>query len=102
MQVIASLVNMMQDELDGAENYALSALKYQNEHPKLAQRLNELAGVELQHLKALHTEAERLIEDYRNENGEPPKEMLAVYNFEHQKMIKKAAEVKTMIDEFDS
>ena len=92
----------MQDELEGAENYALCALKYQSEHPKLAQRLNELAGVEIQHLKALHTEAERLIEDYRNENGEPPKEMLAVYNFEHQKMIKKAAEVKTMIDEFDS
>ena len=52
-------------------------------------------------MKALHTEAERLISDYRNEHGDPPEGMLAVYNYEHEKLIKKAAEVKTMIDAFD-
>lgn len=102
MQIIAKLVEMMQDEIDGAEEYALTALKIKSKHPKLAQRLNELASAELQHLKALHNEAERLIEDYRNEHGEPPADMLAVYNFEHGKMIKSAAKVKSYIDDFDA
>ena len=92
----------MHDELEGAEEYAMCALKYKSEHPKLAQRLNELAGVELQHLKILHGEVERLIEDYRSKEGEPPADMLAVYNYEHEKMIKEAAKVKTYISEFDS
>lgn len=102
MQVIAKLVEMMQDELEGAENYAMCALKYKSEHPKLAQRLNELASVEMQHLKILHNEAERLIEEYRAKDGEPPAAMLAVYNFEHEKMIKAAAKVKSYISEFDA
>ena len=102
MQIIAKLVEMMQDEIEGAENYALCAIKYKSEYPKLAQRLNELAGVELQHLKILHGEVERLIEDYRSKEGEPPADMLAVYNFEHEKMIKHAAKVKTYISDFDA
>ena len=102
MQIIAKLVEMMQDEIEGAEQYAMCALKYKSEHPKLAQRLNELAGVELQHLKILHGEVERLIEDYRSKEGEPPAEMLAIYKFEHEKMIKEAAKVKTYISDFDA
>ena len=102
MKVIAKLIDMMHDELEGAEEYAMCALKYKAEHPKLAQRLNELAGVELQHLKILHGEVERMIEDYRSKEGEPPADMLAVYNYEHEKMIKEAAKVKTYISDFDA
>ena len=102
MKVIAKLIDMMHDELEGAEEYAMCALKYKSEHPKLAQRLNELAGVELQHLKILHSEVERLIEDYRSKEGDPPADMLAVYNYEHEKMIKEAAKVKTYISDFDA
>ena len=102
MKVIAKLIDMMHDELEGAEEYAMCALKYKSEHPKLAQRLNELAGVELQHLKILHSEVDRLIEDYRSKEGEPPADMLAVYNYEHEKMIKEAAKVKTYISDFDA
>lgn len=101
MKIIAALVDMIRDELEGAEHYAICSEKWKAQYPKLAQRLNELASVEMQHVKALHTEAERLISDYRNEHGEPPEGMLAVYNYEHEKLIKKAAEVKTMIDAFD-
>ena len=101
MKIIAALVDMIKDELEGAEHYAICSAKWKAQYPKLAQRLNELASVEMQHVKALHTEAERLISDYRAEHGDPPEGMLAVYNYEHEKLIKKAAEVKTMIDAFD-
>lgn len=100
MKIIAKLVDMIQDELDGAQEYALYALKVKAEHPNLAQKFNELASVEMQHSKILHSEAERLIEEYREENGEPPAGMLAIYNYEHEKLIKKAAEIRAYIDEF--
>ena len=102
MKVIAAVVDMIKDELEGAEHYAECAMKWRQQYPKLAQRLNELAGVEMQHVRALHTEAERLISDYRNEQGEPPEGMLAVWEYERAKLLKEAAEIKTMIEEYDA
>lgn len=102
MRVIAKVVDMIKDELEGAENYAVYAMKWKQQYPKLAQRLNELASVEMQHVRALHTEAERLISDYRSEHGEPPEGMLAIWEYEHEKLLKESAGIKSMIEEFDA
>lgn len=101
MKVIAELVDMIQDELDGAEEYAMCAAKWKQEYPKLSARLNELASVEMQHSRVLHGQVTMLIESYRQEHGEPPADMLAIYNYEHGKMIKRSAEIKAMIDTYD-
>ena len=102
MQIIAKVVDMIQDELDGAEEYAMCANKWKMDYPKLSARLNELAGVEMQHSRVLHDQVTSLIETYRQEHGEPPAEMIAIYNYEHGKAIKRAAEIKSMIDEYDA
>ena len=101
MKVIAKIIDMIQDELDGAEEYALSAMKWKKDYPKLSEKLHELASVEMQHSRILHDEVTRLIDSYRAEHGEPPSDMLAIYNYEHEKSIKKAAEIKSMIEEFN-
>ena len=102
MKVIATIVDLIEDEQNGAQQYAELALKYKTEHPKLAEKLHELAGVEMMHAKALHTEATRLIEEERARSGEPPAAMMAVYDYEHRKLIKKAAETRAMIEEYDN
>ena len=102
MKIIEKVIGMIDDELDGAEEYAECALKQKSEYPSLAKRFNELAGVEMQHMRILHGEIEKLIADYREKHGEPPAAMLAVYNYEHEKAIKKAAEIKAMIEEFSA
>ena len=101
MKVIAKIVDLIEDEIDGAQQYAELAIKYRTEHPKLAEKLHELAGVEMSHAKALHTEAARLIEEARQRDGEPPAAMLAVYEYEHGKQIKHAAAVRALIEEYD-
>ena len=101
MKVIAKIVDLIDDELDGAQQYAELALKWREAHPKLAEKVHELAGVEMMHVKQLHTEAARLIEEERSRSGEPPAAMLAVYDYEHNKQIKRAAETRAMIEEYD-
>ena len=100
MKVIAKIVDFIEDELDGAENYAKCAIKYKIEYPKFATKLNELAKVEMTHVQQLHDEVVRFIEEYRRDKGEPPKEMLAIYNFEHEKQINRSAIIRKMIDDF--
>lgn len=100
MKIIEKIVDMIDDELSGAEEYAETAHAEKIAHPKLADRLIELAEVEMGHAKILHTEIVRLIEEVRQRDGAPPPEMMAIYEYEHSKQIKKAATVRQMIAEY--
>lgn len=102
MKIIAQVVDMIDDELDGAEEYAEYALKCKADHPKLAAKFNELAQVELGHVKQLHTEVVRLIDEYRQQHGEPPKEMLLIYNYEHDKQIRRSAGISSLINAYNN
>lgn len=100
MQIIAQLADLIDDELEGAEEYAELAHKYKIEHPHLAEAFISLAEVEMTHVKTLHAETTRLIEESRKRDGEPPAGMLAVYEYEHGKQIKRAAAIRQMIAEY--
>ena len=101
MKIISKIIGYIDDEIDDAEKYAKCALEYKSEHPKLASKLHDLSEEEMDHMKQLHSEVVRLIDDYRNKNGEPPAEMLAIYNYEHKKQINRAAFVKQLIEEYE-
>ena len=47
-------------------------------------------------MNTLHGEVARIIQEYKDKNGDPPKEMMAVYEYLHKKQIDHAAEVKAM------
>lgn len=50
----------------------------------------------MRHMTLLHGEVAGVIQKYRQEHGEPPVEMKAVYDYLHEKQIGKAADVKRM------
>ena len=58
--------------------------------------VTELSEEEMSHMKRLHDGLAKLIEAYRQEKGDPPAPMLAVYDYLHRKQIDKAAEVKAL------
>jgi hypothetical protein len=89
---------MIDDELEGAQNYVDAANHYRLEHPKTADEFVKLAEVEMGHAMTLHKEVVKLIEEVRTQRGEPPKEMMAIYEFEHGKYMKRAALIRTMIE----
>ena len=100
MTLIKELAEMISDELDGAEEYAMYALKLKAEHPTLAKTFYDIATDELRHVNLIHGEAVMLIEAYRREHGEPPASMTAVWNYLHEKQIAKTNEIKMMLGQY--
>jgi rubrerythrin len=94
MKMIKMLSEMIEEELEDAENYVRHALMTKERDASLAKTFFELSQQEMEHVNKLHTEVARLIEAYRKEHGEPPAAMLAVYDYLHEKHIQKAGEIK--------
>lgn len=49
-------------------------------------------------MSMLHAEVEAVIQKYRQEHGEPPEKMQAIYDYLHEKQIERAADVRRLQD----
>ena len=96
MKLIQKLSDEIEDELKGAKCYAKMALEYKSEYQDVAKALYNISLQEMEHMKMLHDCVVDIIKEYREENGEPPADMLAVYEYLHKQQIDKAAYVRTL------
>lgn len=96
MQKIKILCEMIDDELDGAKEYACEAVKLKGVDSALASTLYDISTQEMTHVNRLHAEITRLIDAYRKEHGEPPEAMRAVYEYLHDKQIERANVIKVL------
>ena len=96
MKIIQTLSDNIFDEISDAKKYAEAALMNKSDHQKLADLYYLLSTEEMGHMSRLHDAVAGIIEEYRRTSGEPPADMLAVYDYLHRKQIEAAAEVKTL------
>ena len=96
MKLIQKLSEMVDEEIGDARKYVKCALEYKDTHPNLSKVFFDLSAAETQHMTILHTEVAKLIEQYRQQHGEPPEGMKALCDYLHEKQIDKAAEVKNL------
>lgn len=96
MEIIKRISEMIDDELEGAEEYVKCALKHKEHHPELAKVFYEISTEEMRHVNMLHEQVSRLIQQHRKEHGEPPAPMMAVYDYLHERHIEESAEIKAM------
>ena len=100
MKLIEKLSEMIDDELEGACEYAQEALMYKDERPELANMFFKMSQTEMEHMQSLHKAVVGVINEYKSKNGEPPENMMAIYDYVHKKQIEKANEVKRYQDQY--
>ena len=96
MKIIQEIEDHLHEELKSAKHYIKCALKYKEENPRLGDLYYQLSQDSMTSVEKLHNMVVKIIEEYRNDHGEPPAEMLAVYNYLHGKEIDKAKTVKNL------
>ena len=94
MKIIQLVVDKIEDEIGDALSYAKLANEHKDDHRGLAEVFFSLSNEELRHSTILHNEVVKLITEYRSQHGDPPADMMAVYNYLHSKSIERAEEVK--------
>ena len=96
MKIIKILSGKIKEEVCDAKDYAKMAIQYKDEYPELSRTLYNLSTQEMEHMNKLHNEVTEIIRKYREQHGDPPADMLAVYDYLHEEQIEKALEVKTL------
>ena len=94
MKIIRELSELITEEIHDADKYAQLALHHKGVNATLADTFIKLSMEEMDHMNMLHDQAVRIIDAYKKEHGDPPKEMMAVYDYLHEKQMDEAAQVK--------
>ena len=94
MKIIKCLSEKIEDELQDAQEYIDLAMRWRQDEPETADLFYELSTEEMGHMEKLHKEVTELIEEYRKEHGEPPKEMMTLYDYLHEKHIANATQIR--------
>lgn len=94
MKIIKCLSEKIEEELHDADAYIELAMRWKTEEPDTADLFYELSLEEMGHMEKLHKEVTELIEEYRKEHGEPPKDMMVLYDYLHEKHIAEATHIK--------
>lgn len=97
MERIKNLAKQIEEELEDAEHYAKCAVKLKDENASDSSAYAEMARQEMGHAEKLHNMAVRLIEKQRQTGVAPPAAMLAVWEWEHEKMMDHMATVKLLL-----
>lgn len=98
MKLIRELSERIEEEIKDVKMYAKLATREKESHPMLAETLYSISRQETEHVNRLHEGVAQIIAEYRKEHGEPPAEMLAIYNYLHEKHIEQFAEAKKIQD----
>ena len=94
MKIIKCLSSKIEEELHDAQAYIDLAMRWKQDDPPTAELFYELSTEEMGHMERLHKRVAELITDYRNTHGDPPKEMMVLYDYLHEKHIGEATEIK--------
>ena len=94
MTIIKCLAEKIEEELNDANAYIELAMKWKTDQPDTAEVFYELSLEEMGHVDKLHKEVTKLIENYRMEHGEPPKEMMVLWDYLHKRHIETATQIR--------
>lgn len=94
MRIIKCLTEKIKEEIHDADAYINLATEWKEEEPETAELFYELSTEEMGHAERLHNAVVEMINEYREEHGDPPKVMLELYDYMHAQQIEESMRVK--------
>lgn len=96
MKIVKKIVDQINDELEGAEEYIKCATKYKTDYPTIANMYYEMSITEMTHVDKLHSSVVSLINEMKARGVEIDEKMMAIYDYEHNKAMEEATEIRVM------
>ena len=100
MKILVELIKKENDTMDEIEWYAEKAHHYRTTHKELADTFIKVADAHVDIYKNLHDRMVELIAEERKKGVQPPAEMLAIWNYEHERLVKNFSEVKFLVEDY--
>lgn len=100
MKILVNLIDKANDTMEEIEFYAEKAHSLRHEHKELADVFIEIATMHVDIYKMLHEQMVDLIEAERKKGNTPPPEMLAIWNYEHERLVKEFSEAKFLVEDY--
>lgn len=100
MKVLKNLIAKADDTLEEIEWYAEKAHHLRTDHKALADTYIKIAEMHISIYGMLHEKMVSLIEEERKKNTAVPAPMMAIWEYEHEKLIKEFSEAKYMVEEY--
>ena len=99
MKILKDMIEKADDTLEEIEWYTEKAYILRMEHKAIADTYIKIAEMHVSIYNMLHERMVALINEHKAK-AEPPKEMLAIWDYEHGNLIKEFNHVKFMIEEY--
>lgn len=100
MKVLKDLIKKADDTLDEIKWYAEKAMPLKNDYRNIADTYIKIAEMHVDVYKMLHECMVALIGEERKKGLNIPNGMEAIWEYEHEKLIKEFTEAKYLIDEY--
>lgn len=100
MKILKDLIKKADDTLDEIEWYSEKALMYREDNKAVADIYNKIADMHVTIYDMLHKQMVDLIEQKKRDGHQPPAEMLAIWDYEHEKLIREFKEAKVLVEEY--
>ena len=100
MRIIKKLAEMIDDEIDGAIEYAEDAVLYKDSMPEIGRMFAELADEELGHVGRLHDAVAEIIKEARDSGKTVPPGMAEMFEYIHKRQIEKVNEARNYLAQF--
>ena len=100
MKILKDMIKKSYDTLEEIEWYGEKALLYKDEYRAVADIYNKIAEIHINIYDNLHKQMVDLIEQKKRSGIQPPSEMTAIWEYEHERLIKEFKEAKVLVEEY--
>ena len=100
MKILKDLIKKANDTMEEVEWYAEQAHHLRTEHKSLADAYIDIADTHVKIYSTLHGKMVALIEEEKKKGVQVPAAMLAIWDYEHEKLIREFSEAKFLVEEY--